>query len=261
VITGKCELCFEIRPLLQSHFLPKALYKLMRDGERSNPNPVLISGSVTLQTSYQMLQPPLCAECEDRFSKNGESYAISKLKNQRTFPILDRLKLAHFPLHNSPKLVAFSCPSVGFDGEKIAYYAVSILWRAAVRKWRTFDGGTTSVEVDPGHVESMRRYLLGEAKLPANFVVCATVATDIPSQESCFVPTRIPENPNLTYSLTTKGLAFRFTLDAPPEMKQVCCASSEKQPIFVRDCSDKSLPAWYRLMETSAVKGSLAKSA
>jgi hypothetical protein len=252
-------LCFQARPLLDSHFLPKALYKLMRDPGDKHPQPILISGLVSLQTNYQMKQPLLCAECEDRFSKNGESYVIPKLYSVEGFPLLDRLRLAHFPINNTPRLLAFSCPSVGFDGEKIAYYGLSILWRAAVRTWRLFDGGTTSVVIDPGHVEGVRRYLLGETRLPTNLIVCVTVATDRVSQGLCLVPTRIPENPNVTYSLTTRGLAFRFTFDPPPEMKGICVASSAKQPIFIRDCSDKTLPASFRLMETTVPKGRLAK--
>jgi hypothetical protein len=258
-VIGTCELCLQVRPLLDSHFLSKALYKLMRDPHKKNPHPILISESISLKTNYQMKQPLLCAECEDRFSKNGESYVIPKLYSIEGFPFLDRLRLAHFPINNTLALLAFSCPSVGFDGQKIAYYGLSILWRAAVRSWRRFDGGTTSVEIDPVYVESMRRYLFGETGFPKNLIVCATVATDRVSQGMCLVPTRIPENPNVTYSLTTRGLAFRFTFDPPPEMKEICVASSTKQPIFIRDCSDKTLPGALRLMETTAPKGTLAR--
>ena len=66
---------------------------------------------------------------------------------------------------------------------------------------------------------------------------------------------RVPDNPNVTYSLTTRGLTFRFTFDGPSDMKQICIASSEKQPIFLKDCSDKTLPASFRLMETTVPKG------
>ncbi len=259
-MTGKCELCRNVRPLQESHFLPKSLYKLMRDPGDDNPNPVLMSRAISMKSSYQMAQPLLCSECEDRFSKNGESYVIPKLKGLVTFPFLDRLKLADFPIHHSRELTAFSCPSVGFDGNKIAYFGLSILWRASVRKWRMFDGGSTSVTIDAIHMESMRRYLLGEIGLPGNFSVCATVATDLGSQEQCFSPTMVAENRHMTYSLTTRGLSFRFILDASPEMKVICCASSEKQLIFVRDCSDNSLHANSVLMKTSVPKGSLARA-
>jgi hypothetical protein len=258
VVTGKCELCLQARPLLDSHFLPKALYRLMRDPGDQSPQPVLISGSVSLKTNYQMNQPLLCAECEDRFSKNGESYVIPKLYSVEKFPFLDRLRLAHFPIINTPGLVAFSCLSVDFNGAKIAYYGLSILWRAAVRTWRRFDGGTSSVVIDTGYLESMRQYMLGETAFPANLIVCATVATDKVSQGSCLLPTRIPENPNVTYSLTTRGLAYRFTFDPPGEMREICVASSAKQPIFIRDCRDKTLPAGFRLLETTVPKGILA---
>ncbi len=124
--TGDCALCGQLRNLHESHFLPKGIYRLLRDSNSKNNNPVLISARVSTQKSYQMTQPLLCSACERRFSANGESYVLPLLKQRGKFPMYGRLKVA-IPLYTTSENAAFTCPSVGLDGEKIAYFGLSIL--------------------------------------------------------------------------------------------------------------------------------------
>jgi hypothetical protein len=257
--TGICALCGEERKLHESHFLPKGLYKLLRNSNTANDNPVLMSARVSIQKSFQMTQPLLCSACERRFSEYGESYVLPLLKQRDTFPMLDRLKLA-LPIYTTGENTAFTCPAVGLDGDKIAYFGLSILWRAAVRPWRTFDNKTTSVELDAKYLESIRRYLAGETGWPADVSVIATVATDFVSQNTCFVPNRITDNPmHIAYGLLTKGLYYRFIMGEPsPAMKEISCAGPGMNLIFAKDCSEKSWPAVEGMMRTTVPKGQLA---
>ena len=156
--SGVCALCGQLAKLHESHFLPKGLYRLLRHSNTKNENPGLISARVCIQKSFQMTQPLLCSACERRFSDNGESYVLPLLKQRTTFPLLDKLKLSP-PIYTTPENAAFTCQSVSVDGEKIAYLGLSILWRAAVRLWRTFDGELISVKLDAPFQESIRRYL------------------------------------------------------------------------------------------------------
>jgi hypothetical protein len=256
--TGQCELCRETRPLLLGHLLPAGLYRLLRDPSNKIDNPILISRQISIQTARQMRQPLLCAECEQRFSRNGETYVLPRLQNRKAFPLLDRFHLA-IPAYESPSLVAFRGNAVGFDTEKIAYFGLSILWRASVRQWKTLKGQTTSVLPEKRFKESLRLYLLGETPLPRDLVVVATVATDMGSRESCFVPNRIKENPMVAYGLMTKGLYFRvlFGEDLPDGIRKMCCAGCDWKLLFVRDCQDNLLEGFRKLAETSAAVGRL----
>lgn len=260
--TGTCALCGEQGKLHESHFLPKGIYRLLRDSNTKNDNPVLISARASIQKSFQMTQPLLCSACERRFSDGGENYVLPLLKRRGSFPMLDRLKLA-LPLYTTHDNAAFLCPSVGLDGEKIAYFGLSILWRAAARPWRMFDNSTTSIAVDASYLESIRRYLVGETPFPLNVAVIATVATDFVSQNICMVPNRIPENTmHVAYGLLTKGLYFRFILEEnqPPAMRAISCAGEGPNLIFARDCGEKSWPAIEVMMQTTIPKGQLAES-
>src|SRR5262245_6838981 len=175
--TGTCALCGTPGKLHDSHFLPKGIYRLMRRSNNGNLSPVLMSSRISIQSDYQMKQPLLCSACERRFSENGENYVIPLLNNGHGFPFLDRLRLA-LPLYATATNSAFVCPEVGLSGQKIGYFGLSLLWRAAVRPWRMFDGDTMSVTLDPAHLELVRGYLAGETAFPDHAVaVIAIVAT------------------------------------------------------------------------------------
>ena len=106
-----------------------------------------------------------------------------------------------------------------------------------------FDQDTTSVTLDSDHLESMRQYLAGEVTFPdQSIAVIATVATDYLSQNSCFVPSRVTENPGIVYSLLTKGLYFRFVFgeNHPPQLRTISCIGFGRNLIFANDASDKS---------------------
>ena len=257
---GMCALCGIFGTLHDSHFLPKSVYRLMRESTNGNNSPVLISRKISIQTDYQMKQPLLCGACERRFSENGENYVVPLLKKRKRFPLLDKLKLA-LPLYSTRTNAAFVCPSVGLVGEKIGYFGLSILWRAAVRPWRMLDRDTTSVTLEPKHLEPLRKYLAGETAFPDDRIaVTATVATDLLSQNCCFVPSRVTDNPGIVYSLLTKGLYFRFVFgeNHPLELRAISCIGPGRNLIFVNDASDKSWVPCAGMMETTIAKGSLA---
>ncbi len=256
--TGQCVLCGTEGKLHNSHFLPRSAYRLMR--ESANESPVLMSRQKTILSDRQMTHPVLCGARESRFSANGESYVVRWLKKGNRFPLLDRLKLA-IPLYTTGTNAAFVCQSVGIDGEKIGYFGLSILWRAAVRSWRTFDGGSTSVALEPRHMEEVRKYLAGEAAFPGDRIaVVATVKTDLFSQGSCFVPSRVTDHSRIVYSLLARGLSFRFVFGGAhsPAQRAISCIGPGENLIFANDGSDEALASWSSLMETSAPKGSLA---
>src|SRR6266481_5935001 len=65
------------RELRRSHFLPAALYRLVRAADKPKPNPVLATVAGRQQTSNQAWQHLLCSNCEEQFSRNGESWVLS----------------------------------------------------------------------------------------------------------------------------------------------------------------------------------------
>src|SRR5581483_1464834 len=82
----------------------------------------------------------LCRDCETKFTRNGESEVLKWLAPKaKNFPLAERLKLA-LPRQQFPDVSRFAAYDVGLDAAKFAYFAVSVIWRAAVHAWTLPDG-------------------------------------------------------------------------------------------------------------------------
>jgi hypothetical protein len=218
---GVCRLCGLEANLQKSHYIPKALYP--------KKQAVVVTRKITMPTDAQMKAYLLCGQCEARFNQNGENEVLRWLapKSSKTFPLLDRLKVA-LPRHSGPSFVGFSGPDIGVDSDKFAYFLLSVLWRAAVRQWLMPDGTTTSPIYLEAYEEPVRTFLLGQSPFPANVTVILTVCTDSVSRELFYTPSEVRGNPHKAYGLLTRGVNFRVIMgsEVPASMRQICCSSS-----------------------------------
>jgi hypothetical protein len=181
----KCKLCLRPRKLLKSHFLPAALWAGTREPRLVNTNPVVMTKRISITTSRQMRTRLLCKSCEQLFNKNGERYVLSWLAPKGIiyggFPLLERLRIAVAPV-SSPAFRAYSSASIGIDTERFAYFGLSILWRAAVHRWRLPDGSLREQIPLADYEEPIRKYLLSEAHFPDDIAIILTVCADSESR-------------------------------------------------------------------------------
>src|SRR5688572_5284560 len=71
---GTCKLCLrEGVELLDSHLLPKAGYRLLREGPGVAP---VVLREVMIMKDEQVRDYVFCASCEDLFNKNGETWVL-----------------------------------------------------------------------------------------------------------------------------------------------------------------------------------------
>src|SRR5882762_3476420 len=155
---GTCRLCLRERWLRLSHFLSAFLYRKCLQLGAPNPHPVMMTSRRAVPTSMQVKDFLLCTDCEERFSKY-ERWAAGQVYDGRDFPLLLRLTLA-LPFLETPRLRGVSGVAAGIDTDKLAYFGLSILWRAAAHKWKMLDGRTTSVNLG-SYEDRIRRFLLG----------------------------------------------------------------------------------------------------
>lgn len=253
---GQCKLCLKDKDLQDSHLLTSSLYKMTRDPERKPPDPMVITSRISLRTSKQVSDYLLCKDCEQRFNKNGEHWIMQQVYNGKEFPLFDRLKLA-LHVYASPTHQAYSGTAVGIDTGKLAYFALSVLWRASVHRW-VMSGQTTSISLRV-YEEPIRNFLLGETTFPVDVVVIVRVCTDVFSRGSFFVPYLVSENPLTAYALLTRGIFFHVLVgnNLPLQIKGLCCLTGAKKLIFVASCADKFCDAFVPLMATSKPPRSL----
>jgi hypothetical protein len=242
---GVCKLCLRKEELRDSHFIPRAMYKYLRTASEKNPNPVVVGRTRAATTSKQVKDYLLCAKCEDLFNKNGENEILKWVWNSKHFPLGDRLAVA-VPLSLDPSVTpSFSGTSIGVDTEKFAYFALSLIWRAAVHVWDLPFGGKTTL-LNLGAIEEpIRKYLLGTVAFPSEVVVVATACTDPLSIQSFSAPSQVIGFQGTCFAILALGIYFRVLIgsDIPPESRKICCAMSKARLIFQRDCSQKTFGA------------------
>jgi len=256
---GICKLCLLRKPLQDSHLIPAAMYDIIRrENIRAgwkNPSPIAIGRRITSHTSRQPSDYVLCSDCEDRFNKNGESWMLNWVWNGTSFPLLERLNVAHPRYHFQDALV-FSAPAVGIDADKLGYFALSIFWRAGVHVWDVGFGGR-STKLDFGSAEEpLRLFLLGQNPLPSNVILVCTVCTDALSRIVTTPGCRIEKffSHVSGFGVTTLGVHFMlFVGPLPPPFQELCCMRSPSRPLFFRDCQQNTLDAYKSLMVSSRV--------
>ncbi len=246
-VVDRCKLCGRRGELQRSHFLPAALYGMILRQGGAEGNPMVVTREITVQTSRQFWAHLLCGECEGRFNMNGEGYALARVHNADRFPLLDLLNVA-MPLQATRELALYSGSDIGIDVDQLAYFAMSIFWRASVHRWTSASGGQIWNPLG-NYEEPVRRYLLGETPFPNEMVLVITVCTDFESQSSVLSPAIVRGDRIDGMGLIARGIQFRLYTgpDIPEALRRVCCVRSERRIILVGDCRRISLQAFANL--------------
>jgi hypothetical protein len=253
-VVGQCVLCLQTKTLQRSHLIGKAIYALNRDDEN---DPVMMTPERTIITSRQMWQHLLCWDCEQLISKGGEDYVSRLIQRREDFPLLDKLNLAlHYA--KEPNLVAYSGSAIGIDTEKLAYFAVSMVWRSGIGTWRTLGKQTTGVSLGE-FKEPFRKYLVGETALPSSIAVGVTVSEDLPSRFNTFSPSTQVKSPTKTFSFLVRGLWFHVVTNPDRVfVENFCCVRSARKTILRRNCEKDLIESGVWMLSKTNVSKKLA---
>jgi hypothetical protein len=237
---GRCLLCLRTGELRESHFVPKALYRMVRAGSRG-AHPLQITADGKRQTSRQAVQRILCHDCEQRFSTNGENWVLKHCYRGRDVFRLRRLLEQSKPVHADSEALVYSAPSVsGLGVESLVYFCISVMWRASVTDWWVSGRKYESISLGSRYQEQLRRYLLGETELPETAAVVVIVsglnrpvlAFNFPvSYRLEFCHSHRFHIPGMTFLL---GVGGRVSKD----FGEICVRRSQLRPIFVSKDGD-----------------------
>jgi hypothetical protein len=227
--------------------MPKALYKFMRDPQTKNPNPMVITPTKARQDSRQVKDYLLCAECEDRFSKNGETWVCGHCwRSDSDFPLRATL-LAATPLYRSgPDFAAYSGSAITHvDVNALVYYAASVMWRGAVHQWRQYEHIPTRLHLGP-YREELRQFLLGVAAFPRHVAMVVSVSTTTDTQRNSLMV--LPwlsdkADGHHRYGFVIPGITFRVTVGkgTPPKIRNLCLAHSPEHYLFMSKQGDADM--------------------
>lgn len=238
---GTCALCLRTRELRDSHFMPKALYRLIRANNHRNPHPVRATARGRKQTAFQARTYLLCVECEARFDKNGEDYVMRQCYRGRgRFRLRETVeKLTAAPDSTSEFALYAASQAPEVNIEKLAYFATSVFWRASVRSWVVEGEEYEGISLGKKYAEEFRQYLLGDAPFPENATVGVLLSKlRFPALGFLF-PVTVRVDEGWCHRLHIPGITFLLTIGRhSPESKSVCFLRSPAHPIAISTHGD-----------------------
>lgn len=135
---AQCALCDEKKLLRDSHLIPKAAYRHIRDEPDDHggaPLKVHIAEKEAYHTDHQVKKYLLCGDCELLFSQYGESVVSRYWGTQQGFPLLEYLE-ANARLEKGKAITAYDPGLIRPDLiEALYYFGASVVWRSSRWDW------------------------------------------------------------------------------------------------------------------------------
>ena len=237
-VVGLCRLCLQLKPLRDSHLLAAALYRFMREPGDENPDPIFVTPKQARQTSNQVKDFVFCGDCEDRFSKGGETWVLRNCyRASGEFHLHD---YAHeIPIARGKarltRVAAVSNPKIRMDS--LTYFAASIFWRASIHPWRFQAQPMDLPQLGATYDEQLRQYLLGEADFPVDAVLYMGITESKKPQLICSFPVGGRDRNHHTYSFWIPGVSFTLFLSQgiTGAIRAGCSVRSPERWLYISD--------------------------
>jgi hypothetical protein len=257
-----CPLCLEVKPLIDSHLLPRRLYSLLDNVGVY----VAEEGTGTLR---QISKHLFCGDCDNKINTNGENWTLNycyrpdsrkwrgpeykfRLRDEvlKNGPAPMKRGMMQFWDDGQPELVeiysATANPKIRW--EVLAYFAISVFWRATVTVWlfEGVKGGkyripmSGDLERSRTYQEQMHRYLVTgkEEDFPKDMTLRVHVhAADHPS-----LTTNLPgidEGPDgiATFTFQIPGIGFELCIGE--KQHATCIVRGIEHPIIKSNFMDQ----------------------
>ncbi|PYR06758.1 MAG: hypothetical protein DMF99_25175 [Acidobacteria bacterium] len=245
--------------------MPAAFYKLARDESRSNPHPVLINEEVSLLSSEQATASLLCGECEERFNSGGETWVLKNCWHSEVdFPLRSNLiAISPSPLSTPGFTIFESVRSEAIDAARLAYFGVSVFWRASVHDWVLMRRRPKRLELGP-YEEPLRLFLMGLAGFPGDTLMIISVTSAMDRMRNMlmtfpFLKSRQPEFRQ--YRFTIPGITFQLFVgkNTPYALRRLSVQSPERHMLMTPDVDDLNTLDGATLISKTRKVGALAR--
>lgn len=262
---GPCGLCRKSAQLRDSHLMPAAFYKLLRDPTKKNANPVVIRPRSSVITSKQVSSTFLCDECEDRFSRQGEKEVVSQCaRKEGPFPLRACLDAATpFCVSQNPAYRCFTPKEVqGVKADAYLYFAASVFWRASAHSWEYSGEPVARIRLGAQYEEQFQEYLLGSSPFPSHARLFLQVDSELPPDMTCVFPCSSRVDQVHQHKFRIPGVTFVMFVGqhVPSLHDDAALNGSARQCIWLCPFREGSLFGGIAdIMEKTVPRGSLKK--
>jgi hypothetical protein len=233
--SGTCRLCRSCSELREGHLIPAAAYKLIQ--RSGGAPPVVIKAAVTIQKHEQATGYILCANCEQRFSENGEQWVMEHcFRSGEGFKLKDLVDASEPVMGNGLKVYsAANIPQINVC--KLAYFVASVMWRGSCHAWKSGRDNIRTPKLGPKYEEEIRRYLMEETDFPTNAVLWVSIVPTLEIWNSFSVPYGEKLGLFWRYKFQFLGIAFMFFVGKliDPTIRRLCTLRSPEKFIFMGD--------------------------
>lgn len=219
--TSNCALCTTLAPLIDSHYMPAALYKELNDPGGDIPHMIVVKkNAATVQNPSQISQPLLCQECEIRFQHGGENWVLARrYRSDGSFPLQKSLNAAT-PESANDKTRVYDLSTVkDVEIDRLTYFGASIFWRAAATNWSTKLVSLPGLDLSAPLMTQLNDYLMGRSAFPAEVFLFVSVAEETTPVRLMTFPQRDIELSDFgRYEFHIPGMMFELFVNAPDKL-------------------------------------------
>lgn len=236
---GTCALCLdEGVGLIESHVLPKWVYKRLREDGQQNPNPIYVRRGQRPRTSSQQIKEPmLCPDCDNRRLGPADNY-VSRLAytKEGAFPLLEKVGAIQHASKDG------SMVDLGIlHREKLILFGVSVIWRAHVATHET----CRQVSLGP-YGDQVRRFIMKAGPFPSRvrlmMLAFPNVQVGDVTMDRMMVPPQMRRDGSMrVHEFHICGLSFHLSVGSVVQdlpRRAMCLFHSERPFVYLSKLTD-----------------------
>jgi hypothetical protein len=224
-----CALCLQERPLSESHLIPAAAHRLLKERNEL----IVVASDKTFHSSKEIKERLLCDDCE-RLLNRHESYFLKlALQPDGTFPLRNMLEHAPTLMRDDDVLVR-DTTTLDLDVERLSYFVLSVFWRGSVGNWNYENKRAISNNLGDKYNEIFRRYLKDVLPFPKEVRLLFLISNKLLPNKFMHIPVSWREEGFHMHRFTVPGFQFILMVGGVHDSssKEACFYHSSSHPIY-----------------------------
>ena len=237
----QCGMCKNQKALVESHLIPKSIYKIIVEKSISR-SPVSIKGGKFVKTSNQVKAYFLCSCCEAKLSKYGEDHVLrytyrdaGKFEFQET---LEGIK-PEFEMDSALVFSGSKIPKIKIS--HFVHFAAGVFWKASAGKWKFLGKQLANNQLGKKYENQFREFLLGSSQFPEKAVLTMSVSNEKEPFSIAIFPNYCKHDGYFQHRFYIPGIEFILWVGniVPKDLKNISISHSAGGAFFY-ECLDNS---------------------